>query len=369
MRIDNEFKNLIPPLQPDEYRQLEENILNEGIRESIITWQGIIIDGHNRFKIAEKHNLIFNTIEKEFADREAVKDWIDKNQLGRRNLTDDQRIIIIGRRYNREKERRGGDRGNQYVAKDQIDTLPTADRLSDEYKVSAPTVKRYGKTVEELEKNPENFQAVWNSEKKITDIKKEEKVKARQEQIEEIKKKIENEPMDTSGEFDVIAIDPPWAYSEKGGFSSEQHDPESNRGGVDYPTMTIEQIGNITLPLKEDAVVFLWTTHAFLRDSFELLDKWGLKYKAVVTWDKEKMGMGRTIRLQCEFCLIGVKGKPIIQGSGERDIIRESRREHSRKPEAFYSMVDRMTVGRKLDYFSREYREGWISYGAETGKF
>ena len=127
MRIDNEFKNLIPPLQPDEYRQLEENILSEGIRESIITWQGIIIDGHNRFEIAEKHNLIFNTIEKEFADREAVKDWIDKNQLGRRNLTDDQRIIIIGRRYNREKKSRSEAGSMKGKSIDQIDTSFTAE--------------------------------------------------------------------------------------------------------------------------------------------------------------------------------------------------------------------------------------------------
>ncbi len=81
------------------------------------------------------------------------------------------------------------------------------------------------------------------------------------------------------------------------------------------------------------------------------------------------MGLGRTIRLQCEFCLMAVKGKPIIQGLSERDIIREARREHSRKPNKFYEMVERMTVGNKIDYFSREQRKGWISYGAETNKF
>jgi len=70
------------------------------------------------------------------------------------------------------------------------------------------------------------------------------------------------------------------------------------------------------------------------------------------------MGMGNTIRMQCEFCLLATKGNPILQGASERDIIRERRREHSRKPDSFYSMVDRLCVGRKLDHFSREKRNG-----------
>jgi len=133
--------------------------------------------------------------------------------------------------------------------------------------------------------------------------------------------------------------------------------------------MTLQQIGAIKLPLKDNALVFLWTTHAFLPDSFHLLKHWDLTYKATVVWDKEKMGIGRTIRLQCEFCLLAVKGNPLIEGSAERDILREVRREHSRKPEAFYAMVERMTVGSRLDYFAREQRKGWDVYGIETKKF
>jgi N6-adenosine-specific RNA methylase IME4 len=81
------------------------------------------------------------------------------------------------------------------------------------------------------------------------------------------------------------------------------------------------------------------------------------------------MGLGRTIRMQVEFCLLAVKGQPIIQGSSERDIITESRREHSRKPEAFYQLVERMCIGNKLDFFSRQARVNWEHYGAETNQF
>jgi len=133
--------------------------------------------------------------------------------------------------------------------------------------------------------------------------------------------------------------------------------------------MTVEQISKIELPTADDCVIFLWTTHAFLRDSFELLDNWGFNYKATLVWDKVKMGLGRTIRMQVEFCLIGVKGNPIINGSSERDIITEPRREHSRKPEAFYQMAERMCIGNRLDFFSRQNRENWDHYGAESGQF
>jgi N6-adenosine-specific RNA methylase IME4 len=73
--------------------------------------------------------------------------------------------------------------------------------------------------------------------------------------------------------------------------------------------------------------------------------------------------------MQVEFCLLAVKGKPIINGSAERDIIMEPRREHSRKPEVFYQMVERMCIGNKLDFFSRQQRSNWDHYGAETNQF
>jgi len=86
LQIDPEFKNLIQPLTPEEFKQLEENIFDEGCREPIITWNGIIIDGHNRYEICQKWNIPFKTIAKGFSDKLDVKIWIVKNQLGRRNL-------------------------------------------------------------------------------------------------------------------------------------------------------------------------------------------------------------------------------------------------------------------------------------------
>lgn len=85
--IDEEFKALIPALTADEYKQLEDNIVAEGIRDALVTWQGILVDGHNRYEIAQKHGLEFDTVEKDFADRNEVIRWIILNQFGRRNLS------------------------------------------------------------------------------------------------------------------------------------------------------------------------------------------------------------------------------------------------------------------------------------------
>jgi N6-adenosine-specific RNA methylase IME4 len=116
--------------------------------------------------------------------------------------------------------------------------------------------------------------------------------------------------------------------------------------------------------------MFLWTTHKFIWDAKKLLETWGFDYRSIIVWDKEKMGMGDLFRMQCEFCLVGIKGKPLLSNPHNlRDIIREPRREHSRKPEAFYEMVDTLCKGSKVEYFARKQREGYVVYGNDTGKF
>lgn len=100
IRIDQEFKSLIPPLSPEEYAQLEENILSEGIRDPLVVWHvpngdDILIDGHNRFKISAKHGGVpFQVKRMTFDVRDDVKAWIIRNQLGRRNLNTYNRSVL-----------------------------------------------------------------------------------------------------------------------------------------------------------------------------------------------------------------------------------------------------------------------------------
>jgi len=198
-----------------------------------------------------------------------------------------------------------------------------------------------------------------NEEKTIRDALIKAKIIKREQEIKKQKEAIESGAIELpAGKYDVIVIDPPWQYAT-------EYNPETRRGTSPYPEMSLEEIKNIEIPANDDCILLLWTTQKFM----EILDHWGFEYKAMLIWDKEKMGIGRWLRLQCEFCLLGIKGKPIWDIKDIRDIIREPRREHSRKPEAFYKMIDENFVGRKLDYFSREKREGWEVFGNDTEKF
>ena len=98
LRIDYDFENLIPPLTEDEYSRLEQSIRAEGCRDAIIVWNNVIIDGHHRYKICKAHNIDFHTIQMEFSLKDDVILWMLQNQLGRRNLSEFQRVEIV-RKY------------------------------------------------------------------------------------------------------------------------------------------------------------------------------------------------------------------------------------------------------------------------------
>lgn len=161
--IDKEFKNLIRPLMKQEYMQLEANILADGCRDPIITWQGIIIDGHNRYEICTRNNIPFQVMEMEFECREAVIAWICANQLGRRNITEETRKYLIGVQYDTEKivaSKRNVQGHNQHSAAEDT-PLPyeefdpsvsaergrqrhkTAQRIAAENHISHNTVQKY----------------------------------------------------------------------------------------------------------------------------------------------------------------------------------------------------------------------------------
>ena len=117
LKIDPEFQNQIPPLTDDEYKQLEENILKEGkLLSPLIVWNNTLVDGHNRYAILQKHpEIYFSTMPLPFESREEVLAWICKNQLGRRNLTPEQKKFLVGKQYSIEHRKPGGNGNNQYT--------------------------------------------------------------------------------------------------------------------------------------------------------------------------------------------------------------------------------------------------------------
>lgn len=181
----------------------------------------------------------------------------------------------------------------------------------------------------------------------VADLRKAQRVKDIQQQAEAIKTAIPGIPI---GPFHVISIDPPWPYGTP-------YDPNGRRAANPYPEMSLEDIEALELPAADDCVLWLWTTHKFMRHSFKLLDTWGFRDVAILTWVKDRMGLGSWLRSQTEFCIMAVKGQPPIRLTNQTSVIQGPLREHSRKPDSFYALVDSLCVGAKLDYFSREKRQ------------
>ena len=410
IKIDEEFRALIRPQTEIERKHLEEAILADGCRDPLVLWDGVLIDGHNRLEICTKHGIEYDVEEMQFEGRDEAMNWIDKNQVGRRNLTRDEFSMIVGRVYAREKKAQGG-RSDRDFSGDQNDHPKTAEKVGKEFGVSPATVKRAEKLfhkVEEVkqerkrEPEPTETQAeaeeetlplespapkptppqprvktgeeiraeqdaimeeakrrVREEEAKKKEAKKQQRLAEIQSQREKIEAGVVEKP---NGLYDVVCMDPPWNYGR-------EYDPETSRVANPYPEMKQSELLEMEPPFADDCVLFLWTTHAFIWDAKELLQSWGFNYKATLVWDKERIGMGAWLRMQCEFCLVGIKGKPFWSNTTWRDIIREPRREHSRKPEVFYEMVESITAGRRLDFFSREQRKGWEAYGNDKTKF
>lgn len=185
LKIDKDFRNLIQPLTKREYRQLERSILKDGCIDSILTWNGIIIDGHNRYKICTEHNIPFTVIEIDFESRPAVIAWICKNQLSRKNLHEEVRKYLIGVQYESEKvaykiESPNGKSRYQKSDYDYAPNLPldngsklkTANRIADENGITHMTVRKYAAYARALEnirkKAPELVKNILSGKYKIS---------------------------------------------------------------------------------------------------------------------------------------------------------------------------------------------------------
>jgi hypothetical protein len=164
--IDEEFRDLIPPLSKDEKTRLEDSLASCGMLSPLIVWkhegQTILVDGHNRLELWKKRNgfdesFEFLTTELVLGDREIAKEWIIKNQLGRRNLSPEDYGILVGLLYNSRKKAKPNPTGkNQHTeVRNQNDPQPkndkTAEVIAKETNTSPATVKRRGKEVKQAE--------------------------------------------------------------------------------------------------------------------------------------------------------------------------------------------------------------------------
>jgi N6-adenosine-specific RNA methylase IME4 len=166
------------------------------------------------------------------------------------------------------------------------------------------------------------------------------------------------------GPYRVIVIDPPWRYDKRA-------EDVTHRGRNPYPDMSVEEI--CALPVgklaEESAVLWLWTTNAFMRAAYRCLDAWGFEERTILTWVKDRMGTGDWLRGKTEHCLLAIRGRPLVTLTNQTTVIEASLREHSRKPDEFFVLVEGLCPGSKLEMFARAARPGWAAWGAEKGKF
>lgn len=161
IRVDPEFEAKIPSLSDDEFRQLEENILEAGeVYDPIVTWNGVIVDGHNRWRVIQQHPEIKYTVrEMDFADKWAAFDWMYRNQLGRRNLPDAQRAYMWGKMQEARKQSRGTNRYTSDKRCHDDTSTKTAEVIAQEVGVSPSTIvraERFAKGVDAIrEESPE----------------------------------------------------------------------------------------------------------------------------------------------------------------------------------------------------------------------
>ena len=152
--IDPEFESLVPPLSEDEYKQLEANILRDGCRNPITIWDNVILDGHHRYKICRHHDIPFEINPILIESRDEAISWICSNQMGRRNITEERRRYLIGKRF--EAEKRIGamnpEGRNQYSEvrpilwvepNSEVSSRRTSRMLGREYHLSPSTVEKY----------------------------------------------------------------------------------------------------------------------------------------------------------------------------------------------------------------------------------
>jgi len=383
LKIKEEFKKLIPPLTPDEYKQLETNCIEEGIRDAIITWNGYIIDGHNRYKIAQDWCLVFKLEPKEFKSEQDVKVWMILNQFGRRNIGNYTRAKLaleledIFKEKAKENLKLAAEKTNtgfqisekalnlfdeeKPIKKIEIEKVNSVKEVAKLADLSHDTIAKVKKIEEKAA--PEIKEKLSTGELTINqayqDIKKEEKKEEFKEKRKLISEQVNHVDInDIPEKFDVIYCDPPWRYD----FSETTNREIENH----YTTMECKDICKMNVPAADNCVLFMWATAPKLLEAIEVIKAWGFEYKTHAIWDKEKIGMGYWFRGQHELLMVATKGKVSPPDSAIRisSVIKEERTKHSKKPDCVAEYIELAFFEKsKIELFCREPRKGWYSFG------
>lgn len=173
------------------------------------------------------------------------------------------------------------------------------------------------------------------------------------------------------GQFGTILADPPWRFANRTGKMAPEHKRLSR-----YGTMTFEEI--MDLPVNELALpeshLYLWIPNALLKEGLEVMRQWGFTYKTNIVWYKirkdggpDGRGVGFYFRNVTELVLFGVRGslRTLKPGRTQTNIVQTRKREHSRKPDELYGIIEKCSPGPYLELFARSRRQNWQQWGDE----
>jgi N6-adenosine-specific RNA methylase IME4 len=172
--------------------------------------------------------------------------------------------------------------------------------------------------------------------------------------------------------FHSVLADPPWQFQNRTGKAAPEH-----HRLMRYETMALAKIAALPVAelVEEPAHLYLWTPNALLREGLEVMAAWGFTYKTKLTWHKVRKdggsdgrGVGFYFRNVTEDILFGVRGKSartLAPGRRQVNLIATRKREHSRKPDELYNVIENCSRGPFLELFARQRRPGWNSWGNE----
>lgn len=168
--------------------------------------------------------------------------------------------------------------------------------------------------------------------------------------------------VESGKKFGTVYADPPWMYSNQATRSATSGVYKPGEWGMPVDELCALPVPDLT---AEKAHLHLWTTNAFLPESFKVIEAWGFEYKSLFVWVKPQMGIGNYWRVSHELLLLGVKGGLTFSDHSQKSWGEFDRKKHSAKPEQVALNIEKVSPGPYLEMFARRTRDGWTVWGNE----
>lgn len=310
--IMDEFRDLLPILNNDELVELEKSIKADGVRDPLVIWdeKNVIVDGHNRWKICQKLNIVPPETRKSFKNEGEVSEWMMRNQLGRRNLTQDMFKYYIGKLYNTVKQKSENGVGG---VREKMDGDQTAEKIAKQYGVSEKTVRRAAtnaNAIDRLEKIKGRMAKTkqLSGEKTYTAPELAEIAKAPSEKVAE--KLVEK--LDTMKEAEKAKKATAKTAAKEVKEKIKAEPAKTYAVAFCAPNFESLMINQMPKPnLGKDAAVYVEVDDAYLDRGIDLLRKWGLSYECSFIIHDGTKEAGTFSNVAHTFVIVGIKGNMV----------------------------------------------------------